>query len=289
MCDACGKQIEKPYFCTMPVDKLTFCNRNCLAASKKSGGALAEKTINTLIERYGVINVSQSPEIQEKIKSNCLERYGVEHHTKFEGFKESEKKRRLEKFGVEHHWMLDEVKERRKETWLQKYGVDNPFAADEVKEKMKETWQEKYGVDNPSYSEEIKKKIIKTNIERYGIDNCMKLSSFHRKQVETLVGMDYDYYYNEHLPAFESYKRKVWAITKKQPLEKLENYDKRGRGNHGYHVDHIVSMSDGFKNNVDPEIIGNISNLRMMIGSDNLSKGARSDMSINELLTKIGD
>jgi hypothetical protein len=265
-CDACGKQIEKPYFSTTPVDKLTFCNRKCLAVSKKSGGALADKTINTLIERYGVINVSQSPEIQEKIKSNCLERYGVEHH-----------------------WMLEEVKERRKETWLQKYGVDNPFAADEVKEKLKETWQENYGVDNPFASDKIKKKIVRTSMKRYGVKHPSMNEIIHRKQIENQVGMDYDYYYNEHLPAFKPYKRKVWAITKKQLLETLENYDKRGRGNHGYHVDHIVSMHDGFKNNVDPEIIGNISNLRMMIGRDNISKGARSDMSINELLTKIGD
>jgi hypothetical protein len=286
-CDACGELVEKPYFVTMPADKLTFCNIKCLGLSRKNGGSLAERATNTLMERYGVTNISQSAENQEKIKRNCLERYGVEHHTKFEGFKESEKKRRLEKFGVEHHWMLDEVKEKRKETWKEKYGVDNPFAAEEVKENLKNYWQEKYGVDNPFAAEEIKNKIVSTNLERYGVEHPIKNEKIHRKQIESKTGMDYDYYYNEHLPAFLSYKRKVWAVTKKQPLETLENYSKRGRGNHGYHVDHIISIRDGFRKNVEPEVIGSIHNLRMMLGRDNIMKGPRSDMNINELLNKM--
>lgn len=286
-CDECGEQFEKPYVSTAPVEKLTFCNRKCLTRSRKNGGRLAEQTTNTLMERYGVINISQSPENQEKIRKNCLERYGVEHHTKFEGFKDSEKKRRLDKFGVEHHWMLDEIKEKRKETWKEKYGADNPFAAEEIKEKLKETWQENYGVNNPFAAEEVKKKIVNTNLERYGVECVSMHKEIHRKQIENKIKMDYDYYYNEHLPAFLSYKRKVWAITKKQPLETLENYDKRGRGNCGYHVDHIVSMSDGFKNNIEPEIIGSIHNLRMLLGRDNIMKGPKSDMSVNELLNKM--
>lgn len=286
-CDECGEQFEKPYVSTAPVEKLTFCSKECVYQSKKNGGRLSEQVTNTLMERYGVINISQSPENREKIKKNCLERYGVEHHTKFEGFKESEKKRRLDKFGVEHHWMLDEIKEKRKDTWKEKYGADNPFAAEEIKEKLKETWQERYGVDNPSLSEEVKKKIVDSNLNRYGVDNCMKLEFFLRKQIESQTGMDYDYYYNEHLPAFLSYRRKVWAITKKQPLETLDNFSKRGRGNHGYHVDHIVSIRDGFRNNIEPEIIGSIHNLRMMLGRDNIMKGPRSDMSVNELLNKM--
>jgi hypothetical protein len=286
-CDACEKTYEKPYYTTMNFDALTFCSRKCLWQSKKSG-LLAEKARKTLLEKYGVENLSQSPAVQEKIRKNSLEKYGVEHHTKSEGFKEKERRRRVEKFGVEHHWMLDEVKQKRKETWCQNYGTDNPGAAEEIKDKIRQTFQQNYGVDNPFAAEEIKEKIAETNIERYGFRNPSQCDYILRKQVESFVGMDYDYYYNEYLPAFESYRRKVWAVTKKQPLETLENFDKRGRGNNGYHVDHIVSISDGFKNNIEPEVIGHIKNLRMLLGRENISKGPRSDMEINELLEMTG-
>lgn len=286
-CDSCGKTYEKSYYVTMDLEALTFCSRKCLWRSKKSG-LLAEKARRTLLEKYGVENPSQSPEVQERIRKNNLEKYGVEHHTKLESFKEKEKRRRTKKFGVEHHWMLDEVKQKRKETWRQNYGTDNPGAAEEIKDKIKQTFQQNYGTDNPFAAEEIKQKIEKTNIERYGYRRASQCESIHRKQVESFVGMDYDYYYSEYLPAFETYRRKVWAVTKKQPLETLENFDKRGRGNNGYHVDHIVSISDGFKNDIDPSIIGNIKNLRMLLGRENISKGPKSDMEINELLEITG-
>lgn len=287
LCDACGKTIEKSYCSTFPVDSLTFCNRNCLSHSRRSG-LLGEKTRKTLLEKYGVINISQSAEIRETIRNNSLERYGVEHHTKSDNFKEKEKQSRLNKFGVKHHWMLDEVKEKRKCTWRQNYGVDNPGAADEIKERIKSTIQKRYNVDNAFAAEEIQEKIRNTLMDRYGVDHCSKHDAIHKKQVEGLVGMDYDYYYDTYLPAFKSYRRKVWAVTKKQPLESLDNYDKRSRGNCGYHIDHIVSVSDGFKNSVSPEVIGNIKNLRMLLGRENVSKGARSDMNISDLLEKTG-
>lgn len=286
-CDFCGESFEKPYCATLPTDTLNFCNRKCMNRSRRDG-ALGEKTRKTLLEKYGVINVSQSSEFRETIRKNSLNRYGVEHHTKSGDFKEKQKQRRLEKFGVEHHWMLDEVKQKRKETWRQNYGTDNPGAAEEIKEKIKQTFQQNYGTDNPFAAEEIKQKIEKTNIERYGYRRASQCESIHRKQVESFVGMDYDYYYSEYLPAFVSYRRKVYAVTKKQPLETLENFDKRGRGNNGYHVDHIVSVFDGFKNDIDPSIIGNIKNLRMLLGIENVSKGPRSDMEINELLEMTG-
>jgi len=287
ICDECGKQIEKRYVSTHPIDNLTFCNRKCLGQSRKNG-LLSKKTRATILKKDEVENLSQSSEIQKKIRNNNLEKYGVTHHTKSEDFKEKDCRQRVAKFGVEHHWMIDEVKQKRKETWLQNYGVDNPFAAEEIKEKIKLTYQQNYGVDNPFAAKEIQEKIRNTLTIRYGVKHVSQCEQIHRKQIESIVGMDYDYYYNEYLPAFESYKRKVWAITKKQPLETLKNFNKRGRGNHGYHIDHIVSIADGFKNNIKPEVIGHIKNLRMILGREKNSKGQRSDMEINKLLEITG-
>lgn len=55
-----------------------------------------------------------------------------------------------------------------------------------------------------------------------------------------------------------------------QPLFQLDNYANRGKGY--FHLDHIISIKFGFDNNIDPEIIGNISNLRYLCKTENLSK-----------------
>jgi hypothetical protein len=64
-------------------------------------------------------------------------------------------------------------------------------------------------------------------------------------------------------------------LTKLQPLETLENFDKRGF--RGYHVDHKVSVWYGFKNNIHPASIAHISNLQMVPYQKNLNKGHKNE------------
>jgi hypothetical protein len=73
----------------------------------------------------------------------------------------------------------------------------------------------------------------------------------------------------------ELYYREVWRITHQQPLELLENYDKRGNAGQkdAYQIDHIYPISMGFMNGISADIIGNISNLQMLYWLDNRKKG----------------
>lgn len=87
--------------------------------------------------------------------------------------------------------------------------------------------------------------------------------------------------YKEKFSEFELYKKEVYKITKLQPLSILENYDKRGIKN--YHLDHIYPISKGFKNNIPPEIIGDISNLQYIPAKDNLEKSNKIDKKYNNL------
>jgi hypothetical protein len=84
--------------------------------------------------------------------------------------------------------------------------------------------------------------------------------------------------------AFQAYKKRVWAITSQQPLHTLENYDKRGFDS--YHVDHTMSIWDGFRNGVAPEIVGWIGNLSMIEASKNMRKSTRSWLSPEALTRK---
>lgn len=74
----------------------------------------------------------------------------------------------------------------------------------------------------------------------------------------------------EYQSAVKKYRKEVEAVTRKQPLYQLDNSDKRGRNR--YHLDHILSVSFGFNSGLDPEIIGDIRNLRFVPYKINLEK-----------------
>ena len=119
-------------------------------------------------------------------------------------------------------------------------------------------------------------------------ENGMTRADRTRKNMEKLgkwVPLD-------ELPDYTRYCKLVWKETKKQPIQMLENFEKRGKHWAGedkdvYSLDHIYSISAGFKNNVPPCIIGSIFNLRFLRWDINLSKKDRCDISLDEILLKM--
>lgn len=70
------------------------------------------------------------------------------------------------------------------------------------------------------------------------------------------------------------YYYQCWYVTESQPLHLLKYHKKRGfRCARCYNLDHIVSISYGYLNNISPEMIGNISNLRFIPYKENIRKG----------------
>jgi hypothetical protein len=69
------------------------------------------------------------------------------------------------------------------------------------------------------------------------------------------------------------YRNIVWKITEKQNLKKLKNFDKRGFLD--YHLDHKVSIWYGYKNKIDPKLIGSIDNLEFIPYRDNMRKATK--------------
>jgi len=55
----------------------------------------------------------------------------------------------------------------------------------------------------------------------------------------------------------------------------------------GISRDHIISISYGFLNNIDPKIISHPANCRLMLHSDNKNKHTKCELTIEELLEKI--
>lgn len=71
---------------------------------------------------------------------------------------------------------------------------------------------------------------------------------------------------------FKTYKKKVWKLTEVN-CQFLENITERGFTN--YHVEHMISISYGFRNNIPIENIAHLSNLRMLFYKDNMIKGVK--------------
>ena len=97
-------------------------------------------------------------------------------------------------------------------------------------------------------------------------------------------GLSYDEYISL-LPVFVKYKKMVTKITKKQSVNTLPNYEKRGKcGISGaYQLDHKFSILEGFKNGINPEIIGNINNLEFIPWEDNVKKSSRCSITLESL------
>lgn len=91
----------------------------------------------------------------------------------------------------------------------------------------------------------------------------------------------------EDLNSFRMYGRIVWIITNKSAKEKYTKEELKTRGkkkeNNNTNLDHIFSISDGFKNNILPTIIGSKSNLRLICCSENYKKRTRSDITKEKL------
>ena len=50
------------------------------------------------------------------------------------------------------------------------------------------------------------------------------------------------------------------------------------------HLDHVYSVRDGWRNGIDPEIVGHVTNLRLLCGLENRIKNARSAKTKKQLL-----
>jgi hypothetical protein len=83
----------------------------------------------------------------------------------------------------------------------------------------------------------------------------------------------------------EKYKMAVWKETDRS----FKKYFVGESRTKDIHLDHIVSITDGWVNKIAPEIIGSRVNLRLIDGITNRKKSNKSDMTIDMLYTKYNE
>lgn len=149
-CDKCGHSEEIKFRAhkTFIDKKLKGRNIICSACLRKQ----------TNFEKYGVENLSQSPEIQAKIKENSLKKYGTKHFLAAKEVRDKIAATNLEKYGTENIFQVEKIKEKSRETMLKKHGVEYSLQSNEIKKKFQKSMMNKYGAETAMHSFQIREK-----------------------------------------------------------------------------------------------------------------------------------
>ena len=121
------------------------------ATSPNSCIGVQQKKKQTLLDTYGVTNVSQLKSVQDKREETWMKNYGVKNPAKAQ----------INRDKIKGAW--PEIDRKRKETMLGKYGVDSYNKTADFQSRRKATWVEKYGVDNPTKNSDIAHKVVMSN------------------------------------------------------------------------------------------------------------------------------
>lgn len=100
----------------------------------------------------------------------------------------------------------------------------------------------------------------------------------YKKAFKTRTGVDYNEFLKT-LPDFKKYKGRVKYYTNKTIKTwgvLIGDLNKVGTGDDAHHVDHIVSIKDCFLSSIEPDIVADLINLRVIPKKENLSKGSNS-------------
>ena len=193
VCAVCGRQFE--YVCS-PKFKPATCSKECKYEFMKRRN----------IEKYGVENVSQIPEVRRKksivnsreaakAKSvqTCMERYGYPY-----AMQSPEMKKKLS-----DKLKSPEVRKKTAETFMKHRGYKHLFADP--------TFREEHGCNTVSYNPEIRERAKETiqaryGLEDYGVDNVGN-STYARVAVNKATSR---FYAEDGNPVDSSYERDVY-------------------------------------------------------------------------------
>jgi len=160
-------------------------------------------------------------------------------------------------------------KSKYKETSLKNYGAEHNFLKKSYsRKKWEKDMFETYGITNIFQRQDIIDQICETKYERgYIIPRKYKTDELEKYY--------YDVWYNTNI----SYNKFYYDI----------NVNNVKRSYNTYHLDHKISILYGFLNNIDPKIIGHKCNLEILYYKDNLSKGSKCSLTLDELLNRINE
>jgi hypothetical protein len=234
-------------------------------------GSLKPQIQKNLIKKYGVTNISQIPAVKVKKQETCLKNFGTNWPMQSPVVRNKSLQTLLSKYGVDNISKVPDIIKRIQDSLhtpsIQHNGL-TPFEAGVVK--LKQHNLETYGVVYYFQSQDFQSKYKETMIDKYGADNIRKTDYFNQLMIEK--GLRYK-------PGERAERNEYYALVAKHTKRSLNLYgdvitqDLMVDDDIVYNVDHIYSISQGFKNKIPADIIGHIVNLQVIPERINKSKG----------------
>lgn len=151
----------------------------------------------------------------------------------------------------------------------EQHGIQSSSQLQSVKDSYKATCLKNHGVEHASKAPAVRAKISagkKAGKDRAIVDLVENLGC-------APLNMTKDEYYQA-----------VHRITEHAYSRNIDILDPNRMRSPDFHIDHQVSVYYGYQNEIPPYIIGDITNLRMMDRTSNISKGYRNSITIHELI-----
>ena len=124
-------------------------------------------------------------------------------------------------------------------------------------------------------------------IKKYGVHSTLMLPEVIEKQYQTKVNKG-TITAREDRTSRQLYYDAVIKFTKKSWVEHFDSINPTRLNRSEYDLDHIYSIQAGFREEIPPYIIGHWTNLRMMIPSENYSKGMKCHKTMKQLYEDSG-
>lgn len=160
LCKVCGRPTKFRNFKSgYPI----YCSSKC----SNSDPDKKETCRQTVINRYGVENVSKSSVVKDRICNTFKEKYGVEWVGQSKEVQAKQKATCIEKYGVPTPFQMDDFQEKSIQTCRKKYGTDYAAQSQEVKSKTTASYIDKTGFTNPSYNPDVIDKRRETNFKNF--------------------------------------------------------------------------------------------------------------------------
>lgn len=267
---------------------------------------IKNKIQETCIKKYGTQSTLSLPQVKnarekaliEQIDKIVQKRKNKQTPEILEDALQKRKQTCIKKYGVENIFRLKSTKEKIKETLLKKYGVE--CGANILDEngitKGRNTLFENYGVHHPAQSEIIQEKAKKTFFKKYGSYHYLS-SDKRRKYYEKYYGWTS----KEEWENFKLYYNEVWKETNKHKKILYKNWNgkcyytneilliDKNKCNEklAATIDHKISISYGFKNNISSKEIGKKENLCICSRYINTIKNYMTEEQFQEKLKVI--
>ena len=160
LCKVCGRPTKFRNFKSgYPI----YCSSKC----SNSDPDKKETCRQTVINRYGVENVSKSSVVKDRICNTFKEKYGVEWVGQSKEVQAKQKATCIEKYGVPTPFQMDDFQEKSIQTCRKKYGTDYATQSQEVKSKITASYIDKPRFTNPSYNPDVIDKRRETNFKNF--------------------------------------------------------------------------------------------------------------------------